>query len=416
MLMARNKRLTITENWSSDPLLSSPIYSTIMAKDRYLQMLKMIHFCNNDIQVPGDKLFKIEMVLTEIRKNFKDAMKPFENLVIDETLVSCKGRLNFRQYIKSEHHQFGMKLFVICDVETDYILDFIVYTGTSTKLDPYNPNIGICGGVVKTLMKPYLNKGHTLFTEDQYTSPILTKYLLKHKTNTIGMVRKERRGMPILKRKLKFGEIESTHTKNILALKWMNRNEVYVISTCTKDRLIDVEKSNRNAEPIQKPECIIQFNNSMDSIDKSDILFSSFDRLKSTIKWYKKIFFHLIDLSVLNAHSLYKTTTGNYSTPLADFQLELIKEILQKYSRIQTSTLKQVRRSKELPPRIKAPHYPSECPPTPSGIRGRKRCVVCTAKCKNQTSYYQCKECDSVGLCVAPCFGIYHTKINYTLK
>lgn len=419
LLMARNGRPRIAENWSSDPLLSCPVYSAIMSKDRYVQILNTMHFCDNGIRTRGDRLSKIKMVLKEIRKNFRDAMRPFENIVVDETLCLCKGPLNFRQYLESKRHRFGMKLFVICDVKTGYILDFVVYVGTGTKLNLYSPNIGICGGVVKTLMKPYLNKGHTLFTEHKFTSPILAKYLLRHKTNTIGTVRKNRRGMPNLKRKLKSGEFESSHAKQILALKWMDRSdEVYVLSTCAEARLIDVEQCDRNvSEPVQKPECIVRFNNCMYSADKSEVLIRSFDTLNSTLKWYKKLFFHLIDLSVLNAHSLYKTTTGKHTIPLADFQLELVREILQKYSKIQTlMLLNQVKQTMELPSRIKAPHYPSECPPTPSGIRGRKRCVVCTAKSKNQTSYYQCKECDNIGLCVVPCFGIYHTKINYTPK
>lgn len=99
-------------------------------------------------------------------------MKPFENLAIDESLLPWKGRLSFKQYIKSKRHRFGIKLFIICDVETDYILDFIIYTGATTKLRPYNANIGVSGGVVKTLMKHYLDKGHTLFTDNWYTSPI----------------------------------------------------------------------------------------------------------------------------------------------------------------------------------------------------------------------------------------------------
>jgi len=52
----------------------------------------------------------------------------------------------------------------LCDVETDYILDFIMYTGKTTRLVSCDPNLGQSGAVVKTLMKKYLNKGHILTT------------------------------------------------------------------------------------------------------------------------------------------------------------------------------------------------------------------------------------------------------------
>jgi len=58
-----------------------------MSRDRYLLLLKLIHFCDNSQQVKGDRLYKIQMVLTDITKNFKDAMVPFSNIAIDESLV-----------------------------------------------------------------------------------------------------------------------------------------------------------------------------------------------------------------------------------------------------------------------------------------------------------------------------------------
>jgi len=137
----------------------------------------LLHFCNNENQEKGNHLFKLDVVLDEIRTNFKAGMVPFQNIVIDESLVLWKGRLSFKQFIKSKRHRFGIKLFVLCDVETD----FIIYTGAETRLLPYDANIGISGDVVKTLIAPYLNKGYNLYTDDWYTSPILAKYLYHKK-------------------------------------------------------------------------------------------------------------------------------------------------------------------------------------------------------------------------------------------
>ncbi|CAK9832788.1 Histone-lysine N-methyltransferase SETMAR [Anthophora retusa] len=41
-----------------------------------------------------------------------------------------------------------------------------------------------------------------------------------------------------------------------------------------------------------------------------------------------------------------------------------------------------------------------------------RRYVVCTAKDKRRESRYECKDCN-VGLCVEPCFRIYHTELHY---
>lgn len=51
-------------------------------------------------------------------------------------------------------------MFVLCDVETGYILDFIIYCGDGTEItDP--GQLGISGAVIITLLKDYFGKGHT---------------------------------------------------------------------------------------------------------------------------------------------------------------------------------------------------------------------------------------------------------------
>jgi len=143
----------------------------------------VLHFYNNENQEKGNLLYKLDVLLDAIRTNFKAGMMPFQNLVIDESLVLWKGRLSFKQFIKTKRHRFGIKLFIICDVETDFILDFIIYTGAETRLLPYDANISISGAVVKTLIAPYLNKGYNLYTDNWYTSPILAQDLYKKNRN-----------------------------------------------------------------------------------------------------------------------------------------------------------------------------------------------------------------------------------------
>lgn len=119
MLMARNKKLQIQDYWSTNERLHQNIFSQLLSRHRYLLLLRLIHFCDNSQQVHGERLYKIQMVITDVKKNFKDALIPFSNLAIDESLLLWKGRLSFKQYIKSKRHRFGIKLYILCDCETD---------------------------------------------------------------------------------------------------------------------------------------------------------------------------------------------------------------------------------------------------------------------------------------------------------
>lgn len=160
-------------------------------------------------------------------------------------------------------------------------------------------------------MAPYLKKGHNLYTDNWYTSPILCQHLYKKKTTLTGTVRKNRRGMPDLKKKLKLGEVQSSHTQTMMALKWLDRREVYMLSSLYDSSSASTNKIDRaSGKVVKKPTCIVNYNACMGNIDKCDMLLSSIECVRKTMKWYKKIFFHLVDLCLLNCFSAYKTSGG----------------------------------------------------------------------------------------------------------
>jgi hypothetical protein len=208
MLTSRNRQRQLKEQWSNDPLLHTPIFDKTMARDRFLVVLSMLHFTDKKKQVQGGCLYKVREVLAKIKQTFVAQFSPFQNLVIDESMVLFKGRLMLKQYIKTKRHKFGIKLYILCDYETGYVLDFIVSTGAQMKMQSI-PELGMSGGIVATLMKPYLNKGHSLYTDNYYTSPTLSAYLVDRKTNSCGTVQLNRKCMPVLRKKLTRGHTES---------------------------------------------------------------------------------------------------------------------------------------------------------------------------------------------------------------
>lgn len=112
-------------------------------------------------------------------------------------------------------------MFVLCDVRTGYILRFIVYTGATTAATILK-EIGFTGSVIE-LLKDFLEKGHSLFADNWYTSPALFEFLLSRQTNSCGTVCKNRRGLPKFAKKLRQGEGDSYHTNTMLALEWRDR-------------------------------------------------------------------------------------------------------------------------------------------------------------------------------------------------
>lgn len=413
MLMTRNRHLTVEEHWSTDILILSPIFGRTMPRDRYELLSQLLHFCDSEVQAPSDRLYKIRLLVEHTRNIFKNTMMPNKNLCIDESIIVFKGRLMFKQYIPSKRHRFGIKMFVLCDVETGYILDFIIYVGKETEINNDNQGLGISGSVVTTLLADYIGKGHTLWCDNWYSSPNLFKFLHEQKTNACGTVRKNRKNMPIFS-KLKKGEIKSQHSGPLMVIKWHDRREVHMLTTLHDDSKAPTGKTDRTTgQQIEKPVCVLDYNRFMGSVDKADMMLSTLSCMRKSVKWYKKVAFHIIDLYLLNAHILYQKITGK-KISLADFHLSLNRQLLEKYVILPTPTCRPTT-SSDNPLRLAsksiAKHMPVVIPPTEKVAKPRRRCRVCaTSKIKNKVrkqTQFMCLECN-VSLCPKDCFKLYH--------
>jgi len=101
-----------------------------------------------------------------------------------------------------------------------------------------------------------------------------------------------------------------------------------------------------------------------------------------------------------------------------EFRMNLIDEYIENYHSPNFSA-KGGRPSKTPNPmRLTERHFLKSIPVTENKMRPTKRCVVCCSKRDNsgkrirRESRYWCENCQ-VGLCLEPCFEIYHTKSTY---
>ncbi|CAD1473806.1 unnamed protein product, partial [Heterotrigona itama] len=288
------------------------------------------------------------------------------------TTKTIRNRHSRLKYIPSKQSRFGIKSYVIRDCYTGYIQDFIVYCGARTDIINNNDlaEIGKSGNIVKTLMEPYLNKCHVLVTDNWYSSPALFSLLHHNKTNAFGTVKKTKRGMANISNKLCKGEIAFQSTDKLLALKWMDKKEVLMLSSYHSAEYTET-KRNDVKTPILKPSVIVDYNRVMGAVDKTDMILNSINTVRKTktLKWYKKFFFHMLDLSIYNAYILYKITSKKNIT-LAKFHLRLIREILLKCPNENICSNKSGGQtaSKDNLLRLVSRHFPSNIPiPQESG-------------------------------------------------
>ena len=145
-------------------------------------------------------------------------------------------------------------------------------------------------------------------------------------------------------------------------------------------------------------------NQYMGAVDRSDQMVSYNASKRRTLKWWKKAFFHLFMLGVLNAYIVQKATAAKKLTHRI-FRRELAKQLAQLLipeAPAPTLRLPEGTGNSSLF-RLTARHFPKLIEPKAGTKRKnpQRDCAVCTQPEKRKQSRYECP-CCNVGLHVDP--------------
>ena len=235
-----------------------------------------------------------------------------------------------------------------------------------------------------------------------YNAPLLSRLLKqKHKTDTMGTLRLNREFVPEAlksksKKNMKTGEVCFSTTKDLSVVVWKDKNVVPTISTFHHPKVGGKEKYGYYK---YKPDVVLDYNLSMGGVDHKDQMLHAFpvERIRN-IRWYKKLFRRLLNVSIHNTLVIYnhnrtqQTQVGN-----RDFRLQLVREILQIYSPRALSITRP-----PSPPALSQLHLPAK-------NQKSQRCKWCTEGKVRRTTVWRCSTCQ-VSLCIEGCYTAYHAK------
>ncbi|XP_015433735.1 PREDICTED: piggyBac transposable element-derived protein 4-like [Dufourea novaeangliae] len=293
---------------------------------RFLQITRFLHFANNDVTGNRNKLRKVRPVINYFNEKFKDVYVMEENIAIDESLMKFKERMSCKQFNPSKRARFGIKFYKLCESASGYCYNFKIYSGN----DKTNPDYSASKTFVMELLKSILNKGHTLYIDNWYSSPKLFLTLVKNGINVLGTVRCNRKNMPgdFVQAKLKKGECIIRSCNGILSLKWKDKQDVHIISTKHESaEMITQNESHLN--PTFKPRCIVDYNEGMIGIDRHDQVLASFPIMRKFVKGYRKIFFYICDMALLNSYILYNKNSMAKKQNYSEYRLRIAEGLLQ---------------------------------------------------------------------------------------
>lgn len=323
------RKRSYAEYWSTDILLNTPVFGYVMPRDRFQVIKRCLHFNDNlqDGYDPNaanrDRLHKLRPIIDGFNERCRDVYTPDRYITIDESLILWRGRLLFRQSIRSKRARVGVKLYPLC-THDGITLAFRVYSAEDIPFqdDTWQYNFSKTEQLTLNLVEPYLDLGYHLYTDNFYTSPHLAKYLFTRSTHLCGTVRPNRKGLPTLElanEDLQKGEMVhyESDDRNMMVVKYREASDrasgqpkvVHMLST-----IHDTSKKNTGRQtrgdntPIIKPSCVFDYNKFMGGVDLTDqaLGLGSLCPMRKTLKWYQKIFIRLLLQMILNAHKVYK--------------------------------------------------------------------------------------------------------------
>ena len=327
IIMGIHSQPTFDLYWSKQFVHHHPFFSATMSRDRFQNIMRYLHVADdsspNDLSSPQDPLRKIRPFVDTLSFTFKELYYPGKELSLDEGTCPFKGRLRWVTYNPNKSNKWGIKIYQLCDATTGYCCKFKIATGESISTQ----------SLVLDMLSNFLGRGHEVYVDRYYTSIPLFQELFNRNTVAVGTCMTNRKGLPkdLITKRLERGEISSRRDGAIMALKWRDKRDVLVLSTkhTPAMQVVSVRASGGRTEKF-KPVAIEDYNKNMAGVDKSDQLLQYYSFRRKTVKWWKKVFFHLYNLAFVNSQKLYnlfRIKNKKKEVPLLNFYTEIAEAL-----------------------------------------------------------------------------------------
>ena len=429
--------LDISEYWTTSDVNQTPFFKSIMSRDRFWLLMSFFHLADNSQMIrrgqPGhDPLFKLGTLYKNLITRFHVLYKPHQQLSLDEGMVPWRGNLSFRVYNPDKPKKYGIKAYMICDSTNGYCTKFKLYTG---KSDVPASEYGATYDLVMDMMRNYFGQGYHLYMDNYYSSPKLFVDLNDLGVGATGTLRANRKGVPqaLKDKQVAKGETYTMKNRNLMITKYHDRKVVHLISTVEAAAPTPSGKTNpRTGQPVLRPSVVVSYDKYMGGVDRSDQMVSYATFNSRTLKWWKRVIFHVMSLSVLNAYLLYKVQTNDASPMLHRvFRKQLVTNLIQSVDQANVPGMSM--RSPGRPSTADEPllrlqggqHFLQKITGAGKKKNITRSCVVCVPaerellacvgqkrKRPGRESSYQCEKC-TTALCVEPCFKLYHTQKDF---
>lgn len=402
LVMTYNKVPNLSDYWSNNPSLGNETIKNSISRNRFQLLISKLYL-NDPVQpANASKGYYIEELLACLKHTFLRAWEesPFQS--IDESMTKFKGRSVLKQFMPLKPVKRGIKMWERCDSDTGYTYDLNIYLGKEESVPAALSHTTLGERVVLKLVSTLRNPDVTLIFDRFFTSISL---LQKLQQPALGTLISNRKNVPKFSGKLRKGQCQlKASPDGVLVSRWQDSKDFLVASNCFSATSTTVSRKQKDGTRLEVP-CPTQikfYNRYMGGVDLSDQKVTCYDFGRKSLKWWKKVFYRLLMVAVVNAWIIHmdihkkKTKLLHFLVPLAESLISYGK---------QHSTVK--RRSSRGRPSKRARQLHNVGGHLPLEGQTRRRCARCSQNGIEKRTKLKCTQCN-IPLC-SQCFAPYHT-------
>lgn len=321
--------------------------------------------------------------------------------------------------MKAKPKKWGFKVWVQAN-RNGYVNCFDLYQGKSIN---EKFNFGPIGDTVLKLCHASKGNNHKLFMDNLFTSLHLLRELRMMDIYVIGTLRINRasgvQNHLVDSKLLQRGwSSVATTDDNITVLRWQDTKPVHTVSTYAgahpEDTVKRYDRKAKEKVDVTRPFAIQEYNKFMDGVDMMDRMIGHYPHGFKNKKWYLRVFFHLLNVAVVNSWIIYRKDVDN-TTPLLNYKASIVWTMLElgketkrgRKSNVESeeSCKKEIKKKQSIGsiPELRYDgheHYPIKVPTTQA-----PRCR--DLKCRSRTRF----NCEKCRIPVCPeCMRSFHTK------
>ena len=335
----------VDELWSVK--FGNGIFRATMSQQRFEFLALRLRFDNKETRVVRktiDKFAPIRELWDIFINNCKSYYTPFQFCTIDEQLVGFRGKCPFRIYMSSKPDKYGIKVMMMNDSKTFYMINAIPYIGKVSTQD----NESVPAYYVRKLSEPIHGTNRNLTVDNWFTSiPLAEQMLEQYKLTLLGTLRKNKREIPpsfLNKKEVGTSLFAFDRNKTIVSYTPKPKKIVLLLSTLHPDASLNAISG--------KPNLIHTYNETKGGTDTFDQLCHSYTTSRKTRRWPLRILFNMLDASGINAMVLFslanprwkENTSNNRKSFLKQLGMALIEPQLRE--RLKVATLRKPLRQK----------------------------------------------------------------------